>query len=636
MKIRKLLTTSVFIIISTSSYAERMPPRESIIACEGKTMGASCEFKDRQGVMQGTCNDRPGVMACAPDRGRAQESNQRERQQLSNTDERQTGLSEPQYSLKGNGSTQFKLEVWADNWFTAYLGEKLIVEDAVPITTERSFNAETVIFDADYPLQLNFILKDFIENNTGLEYIGQRKQQMGDGGFIMQLTEMNSGEVVSVSDDNLKCKVIHKAPLNKSCARSSSPVAGEPPCNFIALEQPSGWKMPGYNDSEWENASVYSSESVRPKGGYDRINWDANAKFIWGADLETDNTILCRITIKGQNKVTETSSSSASGNSDLHSHFGHFDNVSSREEGNYFRISSNGIANHKMMKGITSWQQQVPLPQDYSGNNSWSIPVNPKIAKNPISTTNHFHKGAVAIAVNGIPMFNALNNRGEFAADVGELDEWGGHSGRADDYHYHLAPEHLEVIVGKGNPIAYALDGFPLYTQTNDKLDKYLGKFNTDGSYQYHAIDYQPYFIAGLRGEVQTDSASNAPEDQIVPQARTIPVRTKQYGPLAGASITNLTKTGTNAYSLEYAINKQKRYVNYSWDQNGLFTFAFIDANGNKTTETYQKNARSNNQPPQRANSTSNNRSGNGQRKYCGDGICDGTESSARCSIDCS
>ncbi|MCP4073926.1 MAG: YHYH protein, partial [Hyphomicrobiales bacterium] len=174
-----------------------------------------------------------------------------------------------------------------------------------------------------------------------------------------------------------------------------------------------------------------------------------------------------------------------------------------------------------MMKGITSWQQQVPLPQDYYGSNSWSIPIKPKIANNPISTADHFHRGAIAVAVNGIPMFNALNNRGEFAANVGELDKWGGHSGRADDYHYHLAPEHLEDFVGKGNPIAYALDGYPVYTQTTDKLDKYLGRFNKTGSYQYHAVDHPPYFIAGLRGEVTTDSPSSAPEDQIIPQART-------------------------------------------------------------------------------------------------------------------
>ncbi len=290
----RLFTTTFFIVFFSNSLAGRMPPPEAIQACQGKSMGAVCEFEDRQGIMQGICNDKPGVLACAPDRDK--QGDKRTQKPQPNI-ENQT--SEPQYSLKGNGSTQFKLEAWADNWFTAFLGDKLIVEDSVPITTERSFNAETVVFDADYPLQLNFILKDFMENNTGLEYIGQPKQQMGDGGFIMQLTDMNSGKIVAVSDDNFSCKVIQKAPLGKSCARSSSPVAGEPPCDFILLKQPSGWKLPEYDDSDWENASIYSSESVRPKGGYDRINWDANARFIWGSDLETDNTLLCRITING-------------------------------------------------------------------------------------------------------------------------------------------------------------------------------------------------------------------------------------------------------------------------------------------------------------------------------------------------
>ncbi len=301
METRKLLTASVFIIMSAGSYAERIPPRESIIACEGKAMGAYCTFVQKQAVMQGICNNRPGVMACAPDRGRPTESKQRKKQRKPNANERQRNRSEPQYSLRGNGSTRFKLEAWVDNWFIAYLGNKLIVEDSVPITTERSFNAETVIFNANYPLQLNFILKDFMQNNTGLEYIGQRKQQMGDGGFIMQLTDMSSGEVVAVSNDNFKCKVIQKAPLDKSCARLSSPVAGEPPCNFTALEQPSGWKMAEYDDRDWENASIHSLASVRPKGGYNGINWDASARFIWGPDLEKDNTLLCRITVSGQN-----------------------------------------------------------------------------------------------------------------------------------------------------------------------------------------------------------------------------------------------------------------------------------------------------------------------------------------------
>ncbi|MGB1253919.1 MAG: hypothetical protein ACPG8W_25140, partial [Candidatus Promineifilaceae bacterium] len=140
-------------------------------------------------------------------------------------------LTETTSNITG-GATTFKLEGWADNWFAAYLGDELIVEDSVSITTERSFNAEAVTFEADYPLHLNFILKDFKENDTGLEYIGANNQQMGDGGFIMQLTDTGTGDVVSVSNGDWACLVIHEAPHDKSCEGESNPVAGTAPCGF--------------------------------------------------------------------------------------------------------------------------------------------------------------------------------------------------------------------------------------------------------------------------------------------------------------------------------------------------------------------------------------------------------------------
>lgn len=177
------------------------------------------------------------------------------------------------------------------------MGEELIVEDAVPITTERSFNAETVAFEASFPLLLNFILKDFKENDTGLEYIGSPRQQMGDGGFIMQLTDMSTGEVIAVSNADWACTVIHEAPLDKSCQNESNPVAGTAPCEFIDLGEPDGWKAPDFDDSSWTATTVHSANAVRPKDGYDHIRWDGNAEFIWGPDLETNNTVLCRIQV---------------------------------------------------------------------------------------------------------------------------------------------------------------------------------------------------------------------------------------------------------------------------------------------------------------------------------------------------
>ena len=193
--------------------------------------------------------------------------------------------------------TTFLLEAWADNWFAAYLGEQLIVEDSVPITTERSFNSDTATFEASYPLNLNFILKDFKENDTGLEYIGAPNQQMGDGGFIMQLTDLGTGEVVAVSNAEWACTVIHEAPLDKSCETEAKPVAGVAPCEFVDLGEPEGWKLAGYDDSAWTATTVHTAGAVGPKDGYDDVSWNGSAEFIWGPDLETNNTLLCRVTI---------------------------------------------------------------------------------------------------------------------------------------------------------------------------------------------------------------------------------------------------------------------------------------------------------------------------------------------------
>jgi hypothetical protein len=104
-------------------------------------------------------------------------------------------------------------------------------------------------------------------------------------------------------------------------------------------------------------------------------------------------------------------------------------------------------------------------------------------ATTPISARTALYRGAIALAVNGVPIFNALNNRGEDAYLAGELDEYGGHCGRGDDYHYHIAPVHLEKVVGKGKPIAYALDGFPIYGFTDaDDLDAFNGRSRRMGA----------------------------------------------------------------------------------------------------------------------------------------------------------
>ena len=197
------------------------------------------------------------------------------------------------------GSVAIKGEVWADNWFAFYLGDQLIVEDSTPVTTERSFNAEAFVFNADYPLQLNFVVRDFKENDTGLEYIGAGNQQMGDGGFIAQFTDARTDAGIAVSNADWRCLVVHEAPLDRSCAAARSPVAGVEPCAFRATPEPVGWRSAGFDASDWPAASEFTAAAVRPKGGYDAVAWRADARLIWSADLETHNTVLCRLTVTG-------------------------------------------------------------------------------------------------------------------------------------------------------------------------------------------------------------------------------------------------------------------------------------------------------------------------------------------------
>jgi len=114
----------------------------------------------------------------------------------------------------------------------------------------------------------------------------------------MQLTDTSTGEVVAITDERFACTVIHTAPLDKSCEGENNPVAGTAPCTFEDLGEPDGWKAVDYDDSAWTATTIHTSAAVDPKQGYNQIRWGSSAQFIWGPDLETNNTVLCRVTIE--------------------------------------------------------------------------------------------------------------------------------------------------------------------------------------------------------------------------------------------------------------------------------------------------------------------------------------------------
>ncbi len=305
-------------------------------------------------------------------------------------------------------------------------------------------------------------------------------------------------------------------------------------------------------------------------------------------DTSTDNGDSTDTT-DDSTDTTDDSSTSTTSVDTIKSYFSKFSGVNITSDDTNFYIESYSWPEHGMGTGITAWQEQVPIPQDYTGSNSWTIPLNPVKSDSPLDTSEHLMKGAMAVAVNGVPIFNVFNNKGVNAFLAGELDDWGGHFGRGDDYHYHLVPTHLEETVGKTSPLAYALDGYPVYGYTDETLDNAFGRTDEAGNYRYHASNVKPYFIPFMMGKITLDPSTLAPEDQIFPQPVQNPVRpSNEFKAIEGSEVYvfGVKETGQNAFSFEYSItgvSGTKYYVNYSWDTNCGFTYVYVDENGGTT-----------------------------------------------------
>ena len=245
----------------------------------------------------------------------------------------------------------------------------------------------------------------------------------------------------------------------------------------------------------------------------------------------------------------------------------------------FIHVRGNGLPEHRMMVGIRAWNQQVPLPQAFTGSNGFRIPRRPKLLEAPAPTT---LEGPIALAVNGIPIFDPTTQGGEHDAfEHGELDEFGGHAGRADDYHYHVAPLHLAATVGPDQPIAFGLDGVPIHGEREadgsapGALDGAHGHRHADGSYHYHGTREKPYFMGGFAGEVDLDAR---------PRTRGVRPYTR---PLRGATITGFEGALEDGYQLTYQLRGAEYRIDYRVGQDGEVTFRFVKPDGSTTEEVY-------------------------------------------------
>jgi phosphatidylethanolamine-binding protein (PEBP) family uncharacterized protein len=222
--------------------------------------------------------------------------------------------------------------------------------------------------------------------------------------------------------------------------------------------------------------------------------------------------------------------------------------------GTYAYVASNGLATHTMMDGIVASNLQVPIAQNFYGNNAWKIPLNPAIA----ATTTTANDGPIGMAINGVPIFNPCKQGGCQNGDtkaLGELDVCNGHAGRADDYHYHAAPNCLmagqPASYWDTHPLGWALDGFAIfgYNDANGRVasrDEVCGGntsavANAPSGYSYHVTDAAPYVLSCFRGTPSPDLAGQG--------AKFSPLRRPPVRPF-GVSAMTLTTDAKDGYQV--------------------------------------------------------------------------------------
>ena len=487
--------------------------------------------------------------------------------------------------------------IYADNWFVLYINGRLVATDPIPFIPHNVVSLDIL---PEYPMTIAVMARDNADPKTGMEY---DNTNIGDGGFILKFSD---GTVTSAK---WKAKDFLHGPINPD---SPNPTVRSTPI-------PENWFATDFDDSAWANAKEFTEEQISPKKPYFEHDFKG-AKWIWADDLKLDNTVIFRTRIesapdgrkanpnwpKGHILPSATDAPFLSAAATVPSPAQDFsrrldpsappqarafapfaESLDIKWDERFVIVGTDAMPDHQMMKGITAWNQQVPLPQDFFGENAWHIPLNPVPSPSPVSAKTSLFKGAIAVAINGVPIFNPIKQDGRTDTKLaGELDEFGGHAGRADDYHYHLPPTFLNKLVGDAQPIGFAMDGYPLYGfheadgTPAKSLDEFNGHEHGSLGYHYHSTANYPYLNGGLKGRVEIL------DDQVANQPRTQGIRPYTQ-PLRGAKITGFENPSESSYSLTYELDGKSHRIEYQTAKDGGADFTFIAPDGAKQSESF-------------------------------------------------
>ena len=224
---------------------------------------------------------------------------------------------------KGQEMETISGTIYCDNSWRFWINGEFIDED--PFLT-IPHNAHNVTFQVRPGEDITFAIEaiDFANQSTGLEL---DNHCIGDGG----LRAMFSNGVVTNSE--WKCYTYLYGPVNwrqcfaaarnasqalfPACRDEAPPLDG---CYARLTDIPQGWTQPDFDESYWEyaleypnwtdwgllptgcdNPDTYISSDVDPNGMNvtcpSNLDW-GETETIWREDLDLDNWLLCRYTLK--------------------------------------------------------------------------------------------------------------------------------------------------------------------------------------------------------------------------------------------------------------------------------------------------------------------------------------------------
>ena len=285
-------------------------------------------------------------------------------------------------SSKSTSST-IKVQAYCDNYCKIYYNGLEVFNDDVRSRSVNEFEFPSQVkkggkrtfaawladggFDADYGISI-YTSSSFLTTDDGESL--DNLFCLGDGGFRAVFIDDECGETI-VTNNDWKCEPVRSGPLDvESCFENGfttdptyqNPTErGDPlnggvrlydPCienpgdvsildscsELVISDYDQDWVSVGYNDTNWEYATVYTEDEAVPKGGrpgsadlnedctdtawyceYDQDSWQ-NSKFIWSDEITLDNVVLCRYEYESScdssSSSSSTSSSSSSSSSD--------------------------------------------------------------------------------------------------------------------------------------------------------------------------------------------------------------------------------------------------------------------------------------------------------------------------------